>query len=120
MSWFYTQKTGVLNYNQGVLCVGYSGCEEGKNNPALQHVRNKGPIPRGKYILGETFTSSDHGPVCIRLIPDAANEMFGRDAFLVHGDSKLNPGKASKGCVIMPLHIRQLMTSSNDRAFEVL
>ncbi len=35
----------------------------------------------------------------IRLVPDAATELFGRSGFLIHGDNA--SGTASQGCIII-------------------
>jgi len=49
----YFQKSGNLISNSGeLMCVGYSGHGEGKNNPDMQHVKSIGPIPRGANIIG--------------------------------------------------------------------
>ncbi len=49
MPWKYSQKTGVLTdpNNKIVPKKGYSGNGLSKDNPADEHLRDKGPIPRG-------------------------------------------------------------------------
>lgn len=67
-------KDGVLQND-----TGHSGNGAGLNNPAMQEVHDTGPLPRGMYTIGEW--QAEHGqlgPVVAPLIPDAANEMFGR------------------------------------------
>jgi hypothetical protein len=39
----------------------------------------------------------------------------GRTAFRIHGDSRLRPGTASEGCIVLPLAIRQKIADSNDK-----
>ena len=113
--WVYVQKTGELIAPDGeVLRGNYSGLGVGKNNPDAQHVVGIGPIPRGRYFMGAPFDSPEHGPHCIRLTPDAANEMFGRRGFLVHGDSISAPGMASKGCIIASRSTRLRMGAKRD------
>ena len=94
--WTYEQKTGWLIDTRGFrLSKGYAGGGAGKNNPAMQGVKNVGPIPRGRYEIEEPIDTVTHGPCVLRLVPDATNEMHGRSGFLMHGDSVVNPGTAS-------------------------
>jgi len=102
----YKQKTGQLFRGDSLLAVGYSGAGEGKNSPLAQHVPNVGPIPAGAYNIGSLSDSAAHGPVAIHLLPVAGTEMFGRSAFLIHGDSVSAPGTASQGCIIMSRPVR--------------
>lgn len=103
--------------------TGYSGFEAGKNNPALQNVANVGPIPQGRYTIGKpecVDSPGPHGPFVMRLTPDAANQMFGRDGFLIHGDSIVKPGTASHGCIIMGRLIRNAIAASGDHDLTVV
>lgn len=101
--WRYSQRSGLLLFGVGIngftfQC--YSGAGEGKNNPAMQDVVDIGPIPCGIYDQGEVEMESEHGTFAIPLIPRPENEMFGRSGFMLHGDSLINPGNASKGCIV--------------------
>jgi hypothetical protein len=107
--WTFKQRTGELLRNGVQVGVGYSGHDKGKNDPDMQHVPRVGPIPVGLYEIGEPFDSSSHGPYVMRLTPHPENEMFGRDGFLMHGDSKLSPGTASLGCIIQSHDVRTLV-----------
>jgi len=60
------------------------------------------------------------GAYSIRLHPAQGNVMFGRARFLIHGDSAKHPGKASDGCIIMPLFIRHEIWASGDKQVEVI
>lgn len=126
MSWRYEQKTGRLLYlasdeaTAERVAIGYSGAGEGKNNPAMQDVHNVGPLPVGKYEIGEPTDTKTHGPYVLHLTPDPANEMFGRGSFLIHGDSVVNPGTASEGCMIFSRTIRERIWASGDRQLEVV
>ncbi len=100
--------------------MGYSGKGAGKNNPLLQEIHNVGPIPEGTYTIGVPHDSHTHGPFAIPLIPDGANEMFGRAGFLIHGDSIEHPGAASEGCIIMPRSVRERIMSSGETTLEVI
>lgn len=119
--WKYEQATGALRNNGGArVAHGYSGSPAGKNDPTKQNIAKVGPIPRGSYTIGIPFNSSTHGPFCLRLTPAPTNEMFGRDGFLMHGDSIEHPGAASEGCIIMPRLIRESVASSRDSVLVVV
>ena len=114
------QSGQLISPDGTVIAVGYSGAPlAGKNNPAMQQVRDVGPIPCGKYSIGAPEYTVDHGPYVLRLTPDPANEMYGRAGFLIHGDSIVAPGNASKGCVIMPRFARERVFESGDLELEV-
>ena len=119
--WTYDQATGTLTTPDGTpLCAGYSGAEpDGKNNPSMQNLPCVGPIPQGTYTIGEPFNSTTHGPFAMPLSPAAANEMFGRSGFLMHGDSLEHPGCASEGCIIMPPDARHAVWASGDGGLKV-
>lgn len=123
--WTYRQSTGVLSPQSGTVTTvepmqGYSGAPAGKNNPAMQNVPNVGPIPQGNYTISAPYNSPDHGPFAMPLIPDPANEMFGRAGFLMHGDNIEHPGCASEGCIIMPRDVREAVWNSGDRGLVVI
>lgn len=119
--WFYEQATGRLSSTESdFVAFGYSGAGAGKDNPAMQSVRDLGPIPQGVYAIGAPFDSIEHGPFAMRLAPDAANKMFSRSGFLMHGDSREHPGCASRGCIILPRHARETVAASADRELRVL
>ena len=87
---------------QAVLyeCRGYAGRDNGRNNPALDHVRNVGPIPAGTYRVFSVKHWRFRDPV-FALEPHITTVMHGRSGFLIHGDSAKNPGNASHGCIIL-------------------
>lgn len=118
--WRYQQSTGNLYNPAGEhVATGYAGYGEGKNNPALQHVPNVGPLPCGFYTFGAPYNSMKVGPFAIPLIADDTNTMFGRSAFRMHGDSVRNPGTASHGCCIQSRAIREACARSSDQRLEV-
>src|SRR5262249_6246005 len=51
-----SQSKGTLSQAGKVLARGYSGFERGKNNPAMQGVKDVGPIPIGRYTIGAPTT----------------------------------------------------------------
>jgi Protein of unknown function (DUF2778) len=119
--WIYEQATGAMIDPSGkLLAIGYSGNGPWKNNPADQNLHNKGPIPAGKYKIEKPIDTKTHGPFVLWLIPDPSNQMYGRSAFGIHGDSVVNPGTASEGCVIQPRYARQQIAVSGDDDLEVV
>jgi hypothetical protein len=119
--WTYSQSTGAIANAKGeVIAHGYSGYLQGKNNPALQGVRNLGPIPVGKWRMANVINSPHTGPFTIILEPASNTETFGRSAFRIHGDSIKDPGSASHGCIIAPRPTRETMWHSQDREVEVV
>jgi hypothetical protein len=97
------------------MCVGYSGYDEGKNNPDMQNVKSVGPIPRGIYTIGRSYDSKNTGPLTIMLSPHPDNDMFGRGDFRIHGDSIKKPGTASHGCIIAPRNVRENIINGTDK-----
>jgi hypothetical protein len=120
-AWTYSQKTGELQQDGEHVATGYSGAGSGKNNPEMETVHNVGPIPQGEWtIVGPPVNTAEHGPYVLALKPSASTPTFGRDGFLLHGDSKESPGCASHGCVIMPRSAREQVWKSGDRNLEVV
>ena len=66
------------------------------------------------------FRSAEHGPYVLTLTPAPTTNTFGRSGFLMHGDSIIAPGTASKGCIIMPHDAREQVWNSGDRDLEVV
>jgi len=126
MTWTYEQSTGQLIDPTGKTCVtGYAGGNcganpEGVNNPDMQDQHGIGPLPQGVYTFTEAENSPKLGPMAIILIPDPANEMFGRSDFRMHGDSITHPGCASEGCIIMPRNIREAVFAGDDKTITVV
>ncbi len=120
MTWHYQQTTGKMMDEHGyVWGIGYSGAGEGKNQPEFQQVHDVGPIPQGGYVIGAPHDSPEHGPYVLPLIPHAGTELYGRSAFLIHGDSVHVPGTASHGCIIMSRDVRNEIWRSGDHSLVV-
>jgi hypothetical protein len=110
----FDDRTGRLTRQDGSLFAqGYSGADpdpsrkgeagEGVNDPSRVRDRGVGPIPLGVWrIVGPPFTHEHAGKSVLRLLPEPGTETFGRDGFLIHGDSVRLPGSGSQGCVIIP------------------
>jgi hypothetical protein len=120
-SWTYSQVSGELQQDGKHVAHGYSGAGDGKNNPPMENVPNVGPIPRGDWnITGPPADTRTHGPYVLHLEPKPETETFGRNGFLIHGDSKEHPGTASQGCIILPRPVREQVWTSGDRDLEVV
>lgn len=120
MPWEYSQSTGHLRHNGRVIATnGYSGIDQGRNNPAQEMVRDVGPTPRGQYRIAAPRNSAAVGPHAMDLTPVAHNA-HGRNAFMIHGDSRENPGRASQGCIILPPNARTQISNSRDAVLNVV
>lgn len=121
--WTYQQSSGQLREDGALVAVGYSGCGEGKNNPALEAVVDIGPIPRGWYhVSGPECVDAPgpHGPYVLRLTPASGTNTHGRSGFLIHGDSNEHPGAASHGCIVLPRDVRGWIVESDAALLHVI
>lgn len=118
MSWTYMIRSGALSQGNTHVAFGYSGYGPAKNRNDMVSVKHTGPIPPGIYTIGKPYKHTKLGPVCMNLEPDAANEMFGRSLFRIHGDNKEN--NASHGCIIMDRKTREKIAASNDTILRVI
>jgi hypothetical protein len=125
--WVYSSGWGelfrifnVVPIKLNLVSKGYSGNGAGMNNPKMENVPNVGPIPTGFYTIGMPFDSPEHGPECLPLTPDVKNTMYGRSGFLIHGDSTTNPGCSSRGCIILPKIVRDLIAQTLDKDLQVI
>lgn len=120
--WTYKQSTGELSHDGALVGKGYSGANpDGKNNPAMESIANVGPIPQGRWqVVGKPFDTTTHGPFCLRLWPAVSTMTYGREGFLIHGDSLEMPGMASQGCIILARPLRNMVVVSGDRDLEVV
>lgn len=119
MAWKWDQSAGELTRNGRFVARGYSGAGIGRNNPDLEAKVATGPIPAGRWrIGGPPYASRNVGPYALHLEP-VGHGAHGRSAFKIHGDSARRPGKASKGCIILPRNVRELIWASGDRDLEV-
>jgi hypothetical protein len=106
----YSQTTGKYFLNGVYLTTGYSGFEQGKNNPLLQDVHNFGPIPRGVFDIGIVHDDVKLGPCVMMLTPVQGTNVFGRTDFYEHGDDKKQPGFGSHGCIVVA-YLWRMVTS---------
>ena len=120
MPWRYCQQTGTLLLNDKIIGTGYSGKGVGKNNPNMEQVKNVGPIPRGNYTIGPAYTHPNKGPIAMNLTPNDHTTTYGRSYFMIHGDSRVHPGSASEGCIILTRDIRNRIDTSGDKVLEVV
>ena len=117
----YNQSTGEFFEKGGTggvvlapIAMGYSGAGKHKNNHDSQCIDELGPIPVGVYTMApmaDVIHSDGHKLAsAIRLTPDPKNQMCGRTAFLIHGESKTFPKWASGGCIILDLDSRKKLS----------
>lgn len=117
--WTYKQSTGELSLDGKVVGCGYSGHENGVNNPALEADPGIGPIPRGHWTIGPAHSSPHTGPLTMNLDP-VGFDPHGRSLFRLHGDNSADNESASRGCIIMDRVIREKVAESADRTLEVV
>jgi hypothetical protein len=117
--WEFDQSSGELRRDGKFIARGYSGHDAGKNNPTLESRVATGPIPAGMWKIGSPRNSQNVGPYALPLTP-VGHGAFGRSAFFCHGDSAKQPGAASRGCLIMPRNVRELMWESGDHELRVV
>lgn|SRR5678815_3344313 len=107
-----------------LLAIGYSGTEEGRNNPAMEMAKGIGPIPEGNYTFGIAYDSEHTGPLTLPVTPDAETAQriteMGRDpnSFRMHGDNIKHD--ASHGCIIMLRTVREAIDKGVDKALTVI
>lgn len=99
--WTYSQASGALRGPAAAIVgVGYSGTGAGLNNPAMQDVRDVGPLPCGWWTIGPAYEHPHLGTLTMDLTPDAGTNTYGRDDFRIHGDNAARNFSASKGCMV--------------------
>ena len=127
--WTFVIRGGRLFHNGKFMAIGYSGldndnvddADDAKNNPDMQSVKNVGPIPVGLWkIVGQPYDHKTLGKYVMNLEPVDVPNLYGRDAFRIHGDSVANPGTASHGCIILARNWRQAIWESGDRELLVV
>lgn len=119
--WIYKQWNGVLLDAAGIVRgVGYSGNGVGKNRPDYEKVKCVGPIPAAWFRMVWIGDTDTHGPCVVKLIALEPEKMFGRDGFLIHGDSLHAPGTASHGCISVGPMARQSVRESIDAGIDFL
>ena len=120
MTWRWDQSAGSLSRDGRFIARGYSGAGIGKNNPDLETRVATGPIPRGRWrILAPRDRRQTVGPYAMPLEP-VGHAAHGRSAFMIHGDSAKAPGTASRGCIILPRNVREMIWNSGDHVLEVV
>lgn len=117
MPLIYHQATGETLLDGNYEGFGYSGKDEGRDNPALEHVEGIGPIPRGKYTIGEPYFSKRCGPLTFRLEP-VGHDAHGRTHLRIHGDNASND--ASSGCIILGRTTRTRIRDDHETELEVI
>lgn len=120
MTWIYDVRKRSFTQN-GVYKFKalYAGAEGYKNNPGAECLRNKGPLPGGKYRISNPVARHPKaGRFVLRLTPYADNNMCGRDGFLIHGDN--GQGTASEGCIVTSFEVRRQIAASGDKELVVI
>lgn len=123
MTLVFEQGSGYVYQGSTVIAEGWAGRYAGKNNPALQGASTIGPLPQGNYTIGDWQANHGKlGPMVAPLLPDPANEMFGRFGFYIHGPD-MDPvgyGKESEGCIVLPHADRQKVKDTGETSLQVV
>ena len=133
LSWEYSQSSGMLIHvddESGIKTAegwGYAGAGEGLNNPAMQHVRDLGPLPQGSYTIGPqrenvilVRNQRVKLPGSMRLTPTGDTNLLGRTGgFLIHGGDYESMA-SSQGCIVLPPQIRNRIGHSGDNVLRVV
>ncbi len=116
MTWVYNVAENKF-YRDGAYQFDglYAGAPGFKNDPQYQCLKEKGALPNGTYSIGSPYNSPHTGSYTLALTPRSSNNMCGRDAFRIHGDSRRTPGGASNGCIVASLVRRKEIWDSGDR-----
>ncbi len=119
MTWNYRQSVGAIAHDGTTEDIGYSGRDEGLNNPAAETDPGEGPIPHGRYRIGAAETHPRLGSLAMPLTPLPGTDTHGRSGFFIHGDNSAMNHTASHGCIILPRATRLLIARSGDHVLEV-
>lgn len=124
MAWIFEQSTGRLFYPDGktIIALAYAGAPGYINNPGMQELADKGPIPQGDWEIGRPYDDAETGKFTLPLSPLGNTETFGRSAFKIHGDNIQKAGlfEASHGCIIAPRFAREAISASPDNVLSVV
>lgn len=105
----YEQATGRLLLGCGDGFEPFATCYAGApgfiNDPDADHLRQRGPLPKGVYNI----ILSEHprfAAPAFYLSPQSPNAMFGRSGFFIHGGDFARR-TSSHGCIVCRLSDRQ-------------
>jgi RHS repeat-associated protein len=130
LDWIYSQSTGQLYHLNPAtdatvyVATGYSGQGAGLNNPAMQTALDFGPIPQGVWTIGpqqtHVLSSRVRLPGSMRLTAEPGTTTPGRTGgFLIHGGDMATMS-SSRGCIVLPPAIRNLIANSGDTTLRVV
>lgn len=95
---------------RALIGLGYSGALGHVNRTSSEHLRGRGPIPRGLWLLDPPIASHPRlGPQVFPLEPYDAKTALGRSGFFIHGDNNLANNSASEGCIILDRRTRDFI-----------
>lgn len=117
--WTYQVTTGLMHHGNVLKGVGYSGHDEGLDNPNMENVRAVGPIPRGRWQIGTFFDHPHLGSIVAHLSP-INTQVFGRSGFFIHGDNKSHNHSGSDGCIVADHSLREAIRDSGDKELSVI
>lgn len=125
----YDQLSGKLYarfHGRDLMVACYSGHGAGYNNPAMEDVKNVGPIPAGFYRIEDWEDHPRLGPCVCHLVPMCETtgldlkDIHGRSGFFLHGDSQHMNHTASDGCIVANLATREAIRTAGIKFVRVV
>ena len=97
----FDRASGNIGIDSACIGVGYSGAPGHVGVCADEALHALGPIPAGRWIIGDPYDHPVLGPCCMNLTPAPGTETFGRGDFRIHADNASKPPKSSsEGCLV--------------------
>jgi len=81
--WAFRQSKGIFEHNGKKVGGGYSGAR-GVGINVSETIQYYGPIPRGLYMIGLSFSAKS--PSYVLSLTPTGHDAHGRNGFLIHGD----------------------------------
>lgn len=120
MAWIYHQKTGDFEHDGKRYTGSYAGRFPWKNFTQYESLQDKGPLPRGEYVIRPPVTLATTGLYSLPLVPAPRNMMYKRSNFLIHGANPAHPVDSSNGCIVASSQLRRMIWDSHDRILQVV
>ena len=89
------------------------------NNTEMESVGFVGPIPRGKYKIGQAYDHKRLKAVTMNLDP-IGHDALGRTYFRIHGDNAKGDMSGSEGCIVLAKDVRIKIDESDCRILNVI
>ena len=109
----YVQSTGAFGVQNGdfhfPLGSGYAGKGVDRNVPNSDHIKSKGPLPRGKYSVAVKQHARFAAPAIV--LEQIEGDTRRRSGFWIHGDNSKGDQSASSGCIVLTAPVRRMIAA---------